>query len=55
MEPDKIKRTSLDISERLLKKVRHAAVEEGRSFKAIVADALELYLKKPRKRGRAKR
>ncbi len=45
MPTDPKMRTSLNISTALLKQAKHAAVEEGRPFGAIVADALKLYLK----------
>lgn len=45
MRIDPKMRTSLNISKALLKQVKHAAVEEGRPFGDLVADALKLYLK----------
>ena len=38
-------RTSLNISQALLKQAKHVAVEEERPFGTLVADALTQYLK----------
>lgn len=55
MSRPKTMRTSLEISITLLKKAKHAAVEEERPLRAIVVDALEQYLRKPRKVRRGRR
>lgn len=38
-------RTSLNLPKTLVTQARHAALEEGRSFSALVAEAIRQYLK----------
>ena len=43
--------TSIELPEELYRDVKHRAVDEGTSFKAVVQKALEEYLAKAKKGG----
>ena len=43
--------TSIELPDELYRNVKHRAVDEGTSFRAVVQKALEEYLGKPKKKG----
>jgi metal-responsive CopG/Arc/MetJ family transcriptional regulator len=49
----KIKRTSISLPEKLWKAIRTRAIGEGRNAQEIVAEALEEWLRKPKKGARS--
>jgi len=47
--------TSIELPDELYRKVKHQAVDDATSFKAVVQRALEEYLAKPKKKGGQKK
>ena len=47
--------TSIELPDELYRKVKHRAVDDGTTFKAVVQRALEEYLGKSKKKGGQKK